>query len=500
LTASIVIPAFVVLLVSFGISAWSAWKHPRPDVATYLFAGNNRVFALSSSLGSVMSMAVSFTALLSAGYVFGWQVTVSLVLGAALGLAALLRFLRNPTVTRALPLVLDRRPSGGVSYIALAGDLQQQSYAAHYIFFIGAYGLMIAIELAVLRGILATMLPLPHAEIYALLFMITFVCYAYVFVGGFRGVLITDYFQLLILLWFAVLLLLSIEPSVAKAIPAPTHGRLPSDARTLLRLHAGVCVGAFGWTFASVDQWYRTAGTLAPTSARRILYVAVALACVASMGPLFAGSLAHTQLSIPSYVTNRASLFILTTAIERGTRTFQFVFAMALVCAALTTMNTYIITIQQLYYEASVRCIARSPLAYLVEYVFKWKQVRGVALGIVSAAFVGSFLIDDRSVYAVGVAALSAFIFGVPLLALSTCKRDGGVISRVASSLSSVLAVGVASFPFALYFCRRLVGSLTLHLYLIPIAAAAAASIGCLACLVYEIVKRLVWSPKCSSA
>jgi Na+/proline symporter len=465
-----VLPVFFVLLVSFSISLWCARNNLAPRVDRYLFAGNTPALAFSSCLGSIVSMAISFTALISAGYEFGWQILFPLIAGALLGLLALLRLLNDKRMDPIQNEILDQNYQKGVSYFTIF-DGRHSTFPAFYIFFLFFYFCMLTTELSVLRVFLQYLFNLPPPEVLVLLFMILLVCYAYVFIGGFRAVLITDYFQLIVVLTFLGFLLASADLNFVRHIPSPAVAKVHWTLAQQVILHIGCFVGSFSWTFANIDQWYRTAGTLPIKAARSVLINSVLALCAATIIPVLAGSYALRQHGIPAGTTNDISLIIVQNLLKKSNTTLRISFSMALICAALTTLNTYIMTFQQIYFEFSIRVNARNHLKYLLEYLVKWRQVRGVGLLFTALCFLVSLFVPN--VYAFGVFALCGFIFSVPFL-LSQAFRKNLIVSRLSARSTIGLGSSIILFPLLLFLLPRLTGSTAIHLYNIPAAAGLA--------------------------
>src|SRR5437763_1303457 len=145
-----VIPVFFVLLVSFFISLWCARHNLAPRVDRYLFTGNTPVLAFSSCIGSIVSMAISFTALISAGYEFGWQILFPLIAGALLGLLAILRLLDTKNVKLFQTRITNQDYRRGASYLAVL-DERRSTFPGFYVFFMFFYFCMLTTELSVLR-------------------------------------------------------------------------------------------------------------------------------------------------------------------------------------------------------------------------------------------------------------------------------------------------------------------------------------------------------------
>lgn len=475
-----VIATFLVLVASFAISLWSAWRDRRRRVDTYLYSGNSEVLAISSCIGSVVSMAVSFTALLSAGYVWGWQILFSIVPGCLVGLLLLLRLSKHPLITAQQESIARQEFPDGASYISLFATHKPRLFG-FYVFFLIAYTTMLLTELTVLRTFLESLTALPGPELRLTIGVIAFVCFAYVFIGGFRGVLITDYFQLLVVIVFVGVWVASLVHSGPWSIPGPRVSRLPLSGWPTFLLHVGCFTGALAWIFAGVDQWYRTFGTLRVATARRVALTAASCLALTVFVPVLAGSSALMRPDIRAAITNGISLVLVRGMVRNAAPGVQFLLVMALVCAALTTLNTYLITIQQLYFEFSLRLTANRFWTYaLTEFVAKWKNVRAVSLVLLVVAFVGSMLLDEKYVYAFGVLSLSTCILALPLLLneLRAVRQGNAYASQTkwAHHAHVQLWAAVAVWIALLFAARLMFGAITEHLYVIPATAAFASA------------------------
>ena len=350
------------------------------------------------------------------------------------------------------------------------------------VFFLAAYTAMLLTELTVLRTFLAALTALPVPELALMIGVIAFVCFAYVFIGGFRGVLVTDYFQLLVVIVFVGVWVASLLPKGPWLIPGPTASRLhPTGWRTFL-LHVGCFTGALAWMFAGIDQWYRTFGTLPVRTARRVAIIAASSLSLTVFVPILAGSSAFLRHDVPANITNGISLFLVRSMVRTAPPGVQFLLVMALVCAALTTLNTYLITIQQLYYEFSIRLTGNRFWTYVAtEIVAKWKNVRSVSLVILAAVFAGSMLLDEHYVYAFGVLSLSTSILALPMLIneLRTIRKQDPSAAQTKWARRAHVALWTAIVLWAalLIAARQTVGSITNHLYVIPASATFAAVI-----------------------
>jgi Na+/pantothenate symporter len=422
-------------------------------------------------------MAIAFTALLSAGYTFGWQMLYPLISGALIGLLAILRLLKHERVSQDQKKIERGEQQEGASYLV---TFRHNGPLAFFVLFLGFYSAMLATELSVLRVFLEFLLRIPFPELFTLVLMVALVCYSYVFIGGFRAVLITDYFQLIVVIIFLGLFLANIDLGSIKNLPSATAAKIRWTPWREFFLYIGVFCGAFSWTFASIDQWYRTAGTLPRKAARTVLIQSVLILCSVTVVPVMIGSHALAMKGIPPSITNEISLVLVQEMLRDASTTVRFAFLMALVCAALTTLNTYIMTIQQLYYELSIRINAKTHRGYILEYITKWKQIRTVGLVFMAACFLASFSIPDHAVYSFGVFALCGYVFSVPLLlskALDISEKSQ-ILRKIPERATSGLMISIILFMPILILVRQEVGPISLHLYAIPAAAGIATLIG----------------------
>lgn len=462
---------FLVVVASYIIAWWSSRKNRDTRVNTYLFAGNTAALGLSSSVGTIISMAVGFTALLSAGFVFGWQILFSILPGGGVGLWVILRFINTPIIHAKRTEALSSHWKYGASYLAFLSKDRPKSSLAYYSVAMFFYVAMLATEVAVLRGALRFFLGVDKAELVMLLGAIIAVCISYVYIGGFRGVLVTDYFQLLVVIAFIG----SVLPHVVRldlfeSIPTPTVAAIHWTPTSLVILHIGAFFGAFAWTAGNLDQWFRTLGTLPEPTARRTLRLAAIVIYTCTILPILAGSVAAAR-GLPPSIGNTASLHLLLALWQTEDPTGRFLFVATIGCAALTTLNTYVMTMQQLYYEFCVTMVAETPYQYIAEWLLKWPSVRKAIFILTAGSVAVSLLISDANVYLVGVFASCGYIFlALPIL-LSLSQRI-----RVMTQPVDVRALASALIFFALllFILRSWTGAIAVHLYVLPAAAGMA--------------------------
>jgi len=470
---------FLVVVASYIIAWWSSRRERDARVTTYLFGGNSASLGLSSSIGTIISMAVGFTALLSAGFVFGWQILFSILPGGAAGLWVILRFVDAPIIRAGRNRAFATKWKYGATHLAFLSMHRAKSFLLYYAVAMIFYAAMLATEVAVLRGAFRFFLNVDENQVTLLTLSVLVVCISYVYIGGFRGVLVTDYFQLLVVIAFIG----SVLPHVLRrelfeAIPPPTVAAIQWTRPSLVLLHIGAFCGAFAWTAGNLDQWLRTMGTLRDPTAKKTLRFAATVIYLCAILPVLAGSVALAS-GLPPSLGNTASLHLLRAFWNSSNATGRFLLIMAIGCAALTTLNTYIMTMQQLYYEFSVLMVSETPPQYAVEWILKWRSVRKVVFVITTVAVAASLLINETNVYTVGVFASCGYIFfALPVLLEITPLPRARTTTAPKLAIDTACLVGsLILFSLTLLFLRSRIGALGVHLYLLPAAAGMAVSV-----------------------
>ncbi len=475
------LPIIIILASSYSLTIWASRKRVSPAIERYLFEGNRPAYALSSSAGSICSLSIACTALLSGGYVFGWQILPALSAGAIAGVGLIAALYKQEDVMKAKIQAHQTGYSNGASYLSLMLYRGKKFFFVFSAFIIFLYFAMLIMEFAVARVTLKALTQLESAELFLLLSLITFICYSYVFIGGYRGVLLTDHFQIVII--FATLGLLAAEVDLAdflSSAPSATTSKITWIGwRQQALLHFAVFMGAFSVMSAGMDQWYRTAGTLPPKSVLSILGWSAVIICGGASVPIFIGSHAHSLDQIPNGMGNEVSIFLIETALSSSSPTLSFFLVMSLTCVIMTTLDTYMMAIQQMYHELAINIHTLNYRLYLFEYIFKWREVRSVALLAAVAAFLLSYLVADRFIYLFGVLALSGVIFVSPLLVAETLIRRGLAGSWLKTvDMTWALLSSVITFPAILWMLTESIEHLDRNLYLISAAAAFATIFG----------------------
>ena len=479
---SLALGALVVLLGSYGLVLWLRHRLPRQrTVEDFLFEGNRQLLAVSSGIGSMFSYSLAGTALVAAGYIFGWQVCAPIVLGALLGLWIYLRVIKNPSVLRLINTFRAEGFTNGASYpqaIAATAGKQVHFVVLTYLYF--AYAAMLAAELAVVRVTLHTLLPEQAQIADLLLVLLLAVCFTYVFTGGFLGVLVSDHFQLIIIILFTLSTFLDVPwHRVWASIPGPSECLVGTSPTLRILLLVSAFMGSFAISLGNADQWYRTAGTLPVAEARRVLTLVVVGTTAAGTLLILLGSSAYNMGSIRATAGYNLSLILLANYAQGLNITTIFFLGMTLAAIGLTTLDTYIITLQQLYYEISIFSHAEALPWYLPEYFVKTRAIRVVGGATAIASFGLSFLIPSSGIYAWGALALGSIVPVTPLFVLRALNVGASYFWRpqVWGLLLSLILIPPAYFSTSAYV-RYLGQDPSQHLYIVVFSLASSTVLG----------------------
>jgi len=481
---TVLLSTLAVLAASYLLVLLAARNRRSPLIQDYLYGGNRPLFAMSSGLGTVLSVSIAFTALLSGGYVFGWQILFSILPGAVTGLILLLiisrsRLVGGATERSSLPKTINGQKTPA-SYLSFLVDSKRPASALSLLGIpILIYGCLMVMEFSVVRVTTEKLFHLKAPGASILLVLIAAVCFFYVFIGGYLGVLLTDHFQLLVIVAFLGSVMLHLRGEVSfPGIPSPFASQLEwPSAWYMALLHVGSFAASMSIVLASPDNWIRTIGTLNLRTARFVLTGITVAASGAAAVPILIGSSFHLESGVSAGLGGELSLYLLRKTLTGGNVTLTALFAMALACVVMTTIDTYLITIQQLYYELVSQFHATTPRLYALEYFLKWKQVRAVGfLGIVMTLAL-SFLIPARFIYIFGVGSLSLIILlaPLPLMLLSGVSQERPWIVEVCPA---GLAVSFLITPVLMWTTHNWLAPVGSHLYMLTVAAAVATVLG----------------------
>jgi hypothetical protein len=332
------------------------------DPELFLFLGKTREYSLASNLGAVFSATYFFGATFIYGLIFRGTFLVITTL-----IFIILFWLIPKIINAALPEsshASDQR--GNVLLDFLSARLGPQDFKRVVQIYSIIYFLLLIEEISVSRLILHTLFPAQDLIAVALLVTIFFVILAYVYFGGFRAILISDFEQLKVLVPFLLLLVFL----MFKDSP-PRHNAILLSFPHLNNISGLLFATLFGiaWFSAGVDFYSRLNFTLPKGEdilTVKKVFVRLSLAAIYVLlvaGIVFGEHLVTVmpRVQSPSAYTQAAMNYFLV----HSSRIVIVIFFLALFCMLFTTINTLLITLLQAGHYSKSRLLRREVLVRL---------------------------------------------------------------------------------------------------------------------------------------
>lgn len=255
--------AFLILTLSFVIAALARKSDPRRNLDAYLFSGNNHVLAWSSNVGSMLSIAMIFSFYIVTLVGGGMMLFVSVASGYTIGWILLDRG------TRKLLANPDKERYVHATYVTLFSDKLPKYFLV--LTFSAQYAIALVLEFSVLKDFLYGIFD-SNLQVAIVGIVVAALCGSYVVVGGYLGVLRTDFFQLVVV-GSAFAYLISNNWAETKqlawtAFDSQNIGGWYPIAWITIALTAAV------WFFASPDMWVRNFSSLQGSVGKRRLMIA----------------------------------------------------------------------------------------------------------------------------------------------------------------------------------------------------------------------------------
>lgn len=220
MSAEIVIHIFTILAISLIIARLSRITNPLRDLSTFLFGGNNRLLSVTSNAGSFLSIAIIFTVYLVLFAGGGFLIILSIFAGLLCGYVILYVGIRSIIYRHYEDLERFK-------FTTLCDFIDKSQKSKFSTIFIIQYMIALIIEFSTIMYFFDTAFPISTPALVCIISVIGFMCATYVSVGGYSGVLRTDFFQLTIFLLGYIFIFM-------KALPY--SGELVSDNLSLKNL------------------------------------------------------------------------------------------------------------------------------------------------------------------------------------------------------------------------------------------------------------------------
>jgi Na+/proline symporter len=368
-------------LVSYLICLKLSKTQGYNQMLDYLYAGNSPILALGSTLGTVFSVAILFTAMTALGMIYGYIAFLVILVSAYIGLWLVERRIdglyNNKEFKKNNLHTYEQRFN--LLFISKTNNINYLFIALIYIFF------MCVTEIGALKNFIETNLDKSYYNS-LILYVTVFCSIAYVYVGGFRGVLITDLIQTGIIVMATVLnLVLFIADNKVVIDPASkfinafcTQG---TDKTVLFVL--GTSVLSVAWFSSAPEVWKRIVTLEKKKSAQKIFFwLKILLPFIMSMPVLYMMLSAHHptgQISHETAYNLWGDVFL-----ASDNRMISALFVVLITTAFFSTIDTYMVTCAQFIHNA--RALFKDDF---IELFFKANPRRTSVLFVLVAFYIG---------------------------------------------------------------------------------------------------------------
>jgi len=417
----------LVMLFSFAIAAAARQTSIAEDTKTFLFGGNSSPLAMSSNVGSLLSLSVVFSLFAVGMTGYGFATFFSTLAG--IFAAYLIFYLARKK--------LNLRATERGEDLLLTSHLNPREHAVINRLIIVEYLVALLCEFAVFHNFLGGMdADFPSFSLLTSL-MVAGLCAGYIVVGGYSGVLKTDIFQVLIFVG-ACLIFVPVIASPRGPIVAAL-----SDSRAWAW---PPWVGPITWasfTFAAFlsfpDVWVRNFGTLHrkryssgwffPVSLGLLLIALVPILALTCYGAENIGNFDRSydvQRSFDKFRT----LFVSSSAAGLS----KWLIAAAFLCVFITTIDTWLIGLLQ--YSKDNRRLKGTPQSIAMLF--------GASIG----AAIASHYMSGKFVYLIGLFLfpflyLNMLLFFGKLRDKWSCEGSGRryVLGWIAGMIATLAAI-----------------------------------------------------------
>lgn len=353
-----IVPMYLPVAVLFLVSFWLCYTIKHEGILGYLFEGNKLSYSVLSNAGTLFSLNAFLVMGIGIGMNYGSIAFLIAVIG---GVTALI-IARNLVKSREFEKIFfTSQPceTSNFSIIDLASEsLGNTTKILHGLIILVFLFLFLILEFALIR--LCYSEYFPNSVIKPLLFIFLFmlVCFMYTFLGGFRGILRTDKWQLVIIIGATGLIIYSFYPNTASAISENIHAiyslKIPKSIPLSLFILKclGIVIYMICWTIGSADFWIRTICTLKNDQklAKKSITYSLLLITLCSMIPVFIGVIIGNHCRANPEISTQLPFCIikyLTIALPAWPKGLLLA---VLAAACFTTVDTFVIASTQTYF------------------------------------------------------------------------------------------------------------------------------------------------------
>ncbi len=363
MSAEIILHTFTILIFSLIIARISRIVNPLDDLKGFLFEGNNRILSVTSNAGSFLSIAIIFTLYIVGFAGGGFLLIASIFLGLLCGYIFLYLGLRYLIHRHYDDLARFKH----TTFCDFIDDDQRTKYS---IVFIIQYMIALNIEFATIIYFFKTVFPISSPALIFIISILGLLCATYVSVGGYSGVLRTDFFQLTIFIIGFLLIFIKAWPQSGELV-ANNLSFKNIEPVNIFPLITFIIFSAANFS-SFPDVWVRNISTLNFPNKNAIKYLIASFAfLVFLMIPItIIGFLQIDSLDsfsqtfdVPRTLQFYTSAFINSKLIVSNHLVMWFLVA-SFLCVFITTVDTWLIGIMQHTY----RHIKRNELVLLMPF------------------------------------------------------------------------------------------------------------------------------------
>jgi Na+/proline symporter len=330
----------------------------------FLFRGKTEIFSLASAVGAVFSVTYFFGATFIYGHVLrGWIMTV-ITAGLVISVLIINKILDVQST------IANGQGNRNVLLEFLRSKYDKRDFQLILLIIFWIYFSLLVEELAVTRLVAHTLLPDNPAVTTLFLTTMVTVISVYLYAGGFRAVLVSDYAQVWILLAFVIVLIYMISNGQGfstvffeAVVPNPIGLQQLGNLFFLL-------VFVVSWFVCAIDSYSRLnfrnqlgEATLIKRK-RFILRSTVLVAVILAIGVIYGASLSEGISSIRS--PSQYTALSMAAFLETNSNLIMVVFLVGVLCMIFTTIDTLLVTILQIDWYLSPIGINRTTLAKIV--------------------------------------------------------------------------------------------------------------------------------------
>lgn len=349
-----------VCTISFGIAYHYRIKNAANNVHSFLFDGNTPYLASSSNIMSMISLAIVINYYLGAIAGYGLWALVAITLGIIVGYIILCVAVIKRQQLKVENTASEKNHAHSqwkLTLIDIVGQTNKGSINFLRWLMLVQYFLLLTAEYVVFLTLLKGILQSPFAA-YLITIAVSFMCGCYTSIGGFRGVLKTDFFQLT-LFFFGIIFLLStnFHSIIELATFNLNEANLDKNFCKVSWYSFGVIVTFTAAFFCSFpDVWIRNFSTLKRNKDSKIktMYGSCVGGMMIFMGITFilaSPIVAEIPVFKQTYNTylplERMIFYFNSKPILAHNINFLWYFFITLVCVYVTTMDTWLIGLMQ---------------------------------------------------------------------------------------------------------------------------------------------------------